>query len=107
LLNLAGIPPLAGFFGKLFVIWQQIFLGNYYIAVFLVLFSVLGCVYYLRFVIKLMFNKTPTEGSKNYIIKIESDYQVYLIFFLTCINCLFIFLQFGLTIIIHLIDYLL
>jgi len=51
--SLAGIPPLAGFFGKYFVFVAAIEAKLYALAIIGVLASVVGCYYYLR-VIKLM-----------------------------------------------------
>jgi NADH-quinone oxidoreductase subunit N len=52
--SMAGIPPMAGFFGKLLVFQSAIDAGLYPLAVIGVLTSVVGCFYYLR-VIKVMF----------------------------------------------------
>ncbi|MBM3549788.1 MAG: NADH-quinone oxidoreductase subunit NuoN [Alphaproteobacteria bacterium] len=54
LFSLAGIPPLAGFFGKLYVFLAAIEAGLYTLAVFGVLASVVGAFYYLR-IIKIMY----------------------------------------------------
>ena len=51
---MAGIPPLAGFFGKLYVFLAAVDAGFWTLAVIGVLTSVVGCYYYLR-VIKVMF----------------------------------------------------
>jgi NADH-quinone oxidoreductase subunit N len=51
--SLAGIPPMAGFFGKYFVFVAAIQAHLYALAIIGVLASVVGCYYYLR-VIKLM-----------------------------------------------------
>jgi len=48
LLSLAGIPPLAGFWGKYFVFLALIQTGRYALATVAILFSVLGLYYYMR-----------------------------------------------------------
>jgi NADH-quinone oxidoreductase subunit N len=48
LLSLAGIPPLAGFWGKYFIFLSLIQTGHYTLAVVAVLFAVLGLYYYMR-----------------------------------------------------------
>ena len=52
--SMSGIPPLAGFFSKLFIFNAAIASGFYALAVFGVLASVVAAYYYLR-VIKVMF----------------------------------------------------
>jgi NADH-quinone oxidoreductase subunit N len=59
--SLAGIPPLAGFFGKFFVFRAAINAGLYWLAVLGVLASVVGAFYYLR-IIKVMYFDEPREG---------------------------------------------
>ncbi len=58
--SLAGIPPLAGFFGKLYVFSAAIKAGLYPLAIIGVLASVVGAFYYLR-VVKVMFFDEPKE----------------------------------------------
>jgi NADH-quinone oxidoreductase subunit N len=48
LLSLAGIPPLAGFWGKYFIFLSLIESGHYALAALAVLYSVFGLYYYLR-----------------------------------------------------------
>jgi NADH-quinone oxidoreductase subunit N len=48
LLSLAGIPPLAGFWGKYFIFLSLIESGHYILASLAVLYAVFGLYYYLR-----------------------------------------------------------
>ncbi|MEL6504804.1 MAG: NADH-quinone oxidoreductase subunit NuoN [Pseudomonadota bacterium] len=59
--SLAGIPPLAGFWGKYFVFLAAIQAELYTLAVIGVLASVVGAFYYLR-IVKLMWFDEPDEG---------------------------------------------
>jgi NADH-quinone oxidoreductase subunit N len=52
--SLAGVPPLAGFFGKFYVFKAAIDAGLYTLAVIGVLASVVGAYYYLN-IVKLMY----------------------------------------------------
>jgi NADH-quinone oxidoreductase subunit N len=52
--SLAGIPPLAGFFGKLYIFLAAIQAQLYSLAVIGVLSSVVGAYYYIR-IVKLMY----------------------------------------------------
>lgn len=54
LFSLSGIPPLAGFFSKLFIFQAAVASGHYVVAVLGVVASVIGAYYYLR-IIKVMF----------------------------------------------------
>ena len=58
--SLAGIPPLAGFFAKLYVFLAAINAELYTLAVIGVLASVVGAFYYLR-IIKIMYFDAPSE----------------------------------------------
>jgi NADH-quinone oxidoreductase subunit N len=56
LFSLAGIPPLAGFFGKFFVFINAVNL-NLYLLVFLgLILSTISCFYYLRIIKLINFN---------------------------------------------------
>ena len=46
--SMAGVPPLAGFFAKLYIFWAAIDAGLIAVAVIGVLTSVIGAFYYLR-----------------------------------------------------------
>ncbi len=62
LLSLAGIPPTAGFFGKLYIVKSAIGAELYPLAIILVLNSVLGAYYYLR-VLVFMYMREPAPGA--------------------------------------------
>lgn len=59
--SMAGIPPLAGFFGKLFIFQSAVAAGLYTLAVAGVLTSVVAAYYYLR-IIKLMYFEETESG---------------------------------------------
>ncbi len=59
--SMAGIPPLAGFFGKLYVFLAAIEEGLYGLAIVGVLASVVGAFYYIR-IVKVMYFDEPSEG---------------------------------------------
>ncbi|MGQ0676179.1 MAG: NADH-quinone oxidoreductase subunit NuoN [Rhodospirillales bacterium] len=61
LLSLIGLPPLAGFFGKLFVFLAAIEAGLYTLAVIGMLASVVGAYYYIR-IVQIMFMDEPAQG---------------------------------------------
>jgi NADH-quinone oxidoreductase subunit N len=58
--SMAGIPPAAGFFAKLFVFQAAIEAHLYSLAIMGVLASVVGAYYYLR-IIKVMYFDEPVE----------------------------------------------
>src|SRR5712671_2766055 len=60
LLSLAGIPPLAGFYGKYFIFLSLIETGHYALASLGVLYSVFGLYYYLKMA-NAMFMGQPEE----------------------------------------------
>jgi len=59
--SMAGIPPLAGFFAKLYIFLAAVETGLYILAVLGVLSSVVGAYYYLR-IVKLMYFDEPEEA---------------------------------------------
>jgi NADH-quinone oxidoreductase subunit N len=56
--SMAGVPPLSGFFGKLYVFLAAVQGGMWTLAIIGVLTSVVGSYYYLR-VVKVMYFDTP------------------------------------------------
>jgi NADH-quinone oxidoreductase subunit N len=63
MLSLAGIPPLAGFWGKYFIFLSLIESGHYVLASLGVLYSVFGLYYYLK-IANSMFMRQPEEGEE-------------------------------------------
>jgi NAD(P)H-quinone oxidoreductase subunit 2 len=62
LLSLGGIPPLAGFFGKIYLFWAGWQAGLYGLVLLGLITSVVSIYYYIR-VIKMMVVKEPQEMS--------------------------------------------
>jgi len=63
LLSLAGIPPLAGFWGKYFIFLSLIETKHYVLAALGVLYSVFGLYYYLK-IANAMFMRQPEKGEE-------------------------------------------
>ena len=63
MLSLAGIPPLAGFWGKYFIFLSLIESGHYVLASLGVLYSVFGLYYYLK-IANAMFMRQPEKGEE-------------------------------------------
>lgn len=59
--SLAGVPPLAGFFAKWYVIIPIVSAEYYSLATIAVLASVVGAFYYIR-IVKVMYFDDPAEG---------------------------------------------
>ncbi|MSO68865.1 MAG: NADH-quinone oxidoreductase subunit NuoN [Alphaproteobacteria bacterium] len=59
--SMAGIPPFAGFFGKLYVFMPAVEAGLYGLAIAGVLASVVGAYYYIR-IVKIMYFDEPAEA---------------------------------------------
>jgi len=64
LLSLAGIPPLAGFMGKFYVLSAAVKAQYYWLAVIGVLNSVVAVYYYLRVVMAMYFKESTGEYRK-------------------------------------------
>ena len=69
LFSLAGIPPVAGFFGKFFLFAAAAEKGYYWLVLFAVVNTIISLYYYLR-VVKAMF----IDRSDEPIVKISSDF---------------------------------
>jgi NADH-quinone oxidoreductase subunit N len=60
--SMAGIPPLAGFFGKLYVFLAAVQAGYWTLAIIGILTSVIASYYYLR-IVKVMYFDAGSEGA--------------------------------------------
>ncbi|MBP7710280.1 MAG: NADH-quinone oxidoreductase subunit N [Rickettsiales bacterium] len=82
----AGIPPLAGFFSKFFILTAILQHGYLITAIVAVLFSVVSAYYYLR-IVKIMYFDEPQN-----VIELDQIANVKLIIFVTALfNIIFIF----------------
>lgn len=59
--SMAGIPPMAGFFGKMYVVLAAMTHGMMSLAIAGLLISVVSCYYYLRVVKVMYFDQTPGD----------------------------------------------
>jgi NADH-quinone oxidoreductase subunit N len=64
MLSLAGIPPLAGFWGKYFIFLSLIETGHYALASLAVLYSVFGLFYYLKIANAMFMGKVEKSEEK-------------------------------------------
>lgn len=64
--SMAGVPPFAGFYGKMFVFMAAMQAELYVLAVVGVLTSVVAAFYYLK-IIKLMYFDEPTQGLERHV----------------------------------------
>jgi NADH-quinone oxidoreductase subunit N len=84
--SLAGIPPLAGFFGKYFVFVAAIQAHLYALAIIGVLSSVVGAYYYLRVIKVMWFDEakdefTRTAGSLRLVFGLSGLFVITYVFF--------------------------
>lgn len=84
MLSMAGIPPTVGFFAKLLVLKALVDAHMTWVAVFGLIFAVIGAFYYLR-IIKIMYFDETTDASQ---IKLSRVNQV--IFSTNCLALLFL-----------------
>jgi NADH-quinone oxidoreductase subunit N len=82
LFSMAGIPPLAGFFSKIFVLLPSLQNNMYSLGIFAVLMSCIACFYYIR-IIKIMYFDKSENLVVTYPISKESSLLLSLFLFLT------------------------
>lgn len=58
--SIAGIPPLAGFYSKAFLMFAAMSSSQYLLALIAVITSVVSCFYYIR-IVKIMYFETPAN----------------------------------------------
>ena len=80
MLSMAGIPPLAGFFGKFYIFISALNAELYYLAILGVISSVIAAYYYLR-IIKVMY--FDGAESSNFEIAISFKSSILLAIFFT------------------------
>ena len=66
ILSLAGIPPLAGFFSKLFIFFSAIKSNNFSLVFFAIIISIISSFYYLKIIKIIFFEK---KKKKNFYVK--------------------------------------
>lgn len=86
LFALAGIPPLSGFFSKLYLFIALLIKGNLFIAFIVILLSVIGSVYYLKIIRNIIFLK---EKKKNYLLYNLTTSGSYIIMYAIIFNIFF------------------
>ncbi len=73
--SMAGVPFLVGFYAKLLVLQAIVNVGLVWLAVFAVLFSVIGAFYYLR-VVKFMYFDQPEERVPDLDISLDAQVAI-------------------------------
>lgn len=97
LFSAMGIPPMLGFFSKLFVLLHIIELKMYFFALFLIIFNSIAVIYYLR-LIKMMFSASPDKFL--FLVDIGEIKALFLVF-LVYLNIYFFLYPSHILILIH------
>ena len=72
LFSIAGIPPLLGFYSKLYIFISALKYGYYSVAIIAAIFSVIACAYYIRLIRLLYFKEVPHWTLYGEITKLEA-----------------------------------
>nr|YP_009511805.1 NADH dehydrogenase subunit 2 [Gracilaria caudata]AXI97682.1 NADH dehydrogenase subunit 2 [Gracilaria caudata] len=99
LFSMAGIPPMAGFFSKLFVLLAAIQVNSFGISLFAVIVSCIACFYYIRLIKNMYFESTTIHWK---VIKPMSKLSS-LILGISLLSILFIFVDIEIVSIISLV----
>ena len=97
LFSAMGIPPMLGFFSKLFILLNIIELKMYFFAIFIIILSSIGVIYYLRF-IKIMYFSV---SNKFLFFKNISEIKALFLIFLIYLNIFFFFFPNYILLLIH------
>ncbi len=89
ILAIAGIPPLAGFFSKFFILLALIGSKYYFVSLIVIFFSSIACFYYIRLV-KIIFFVKQSKNSIWITSKSKQNSEVIIGFFLFTIICYFL-----------------
>jgi NADH-quinone oxidoreductase subunit N len=89
ILAIAGIPPLAGFFSKFFILLSVIGSEYYFISLTVIFFSSIACFYYIRLV-KIMFFLKDSKNSIWIANKSNKNTEVIIGVFMFFILCYFL-----------------
>jgi len=87
LFSIAGIPPLLGFYGKLFLFAFTLKAKMYWLTLLFVIFSVVSVFYYIRLVKVIYFNRS-SSGSWTFLKDIPFS-NAFIISLITLLNCIF------------------
>ena len=90
LFSLIGLPPLSGFFGKLYILVGAIKNKYYFISIIAILSSLISAFYYLRIIKNIFFDKQESEiinvnisFISKFLILVSLLVSIFLIFFLS------------------------
>lgn len=83
--SLAGIPPLSGFFSKIYIYLSMLINNYYFSAIFIILISVISIVYYIKLIKIMLFDGSkefsfllPVKDSLAYVISITGLINIFL-----------------------------
>lgn len=97
--SFAGLPPLAGFFSKLFVFYSVLELNNYLIFIFFIFLVTFSSIYYIRLVVFIFFNNFNNKFIL-FFMQLKENF-FYLLFNFLYFNLFFVFFQDWVFYLIH------